>query len=265
MPGTSDNGHYDQRHVRFEVKYLVEPHRLPALRAFLHPFTVPDRVSLRPGTDTFSVCSLYLDSDDLMTYRQAATGELQRFKLRLRTYGDAEDSPVFFEVKRKANGVVSKLRVPLSRDDARAWLNGRPVGRVARGGPDREAAETFRELQTQLRARPVMRVRYRREAYESVPDQSVRITLDTELAYAVTFDGELGHATGRWVVPRVDGVILEVKFTDCLPTWMQEFVRSLALQQRSVPKYGMCIEHLIGTSDRVALSNAGFAAPAGSL
>lgn len=250
---------------RYEIKYLVAPYRLAAVRAFIRPFTVVDRIGLPPGVNAFSVCSLYLDSEDLVTYRQAATGEMQRFKLRLRTYSDDADAPVFLEVKRKSNRVVSKLRARLSRAAAKAWLNGCQVGHVAHDDRAYEAAEIFRDLQARVGARPVMRVRYRREAYESQPDARVRITFDTELAYAVTLDDELGHVAGRWAAPSVDGVVLEVKFTGGLPDWVQELVRAFALHQQAVPKYGMCVEHLIASRERVALTMAGFATPAGRL
>ncbi len=44
--------------------------------------------------------------------------------------------------------------------------------------------------------------------------------------------------------PNVGGVILELKFTDRFPPWLQELVATFSLQRRSVPKYNMCIHAL---------------------
>jgi hypothetical protein len=45
-------------------------------------------------------------------------------------------------------------------------------------------------------------------------------------------------------VGNVDRVILELKFTDRFPPWMQEMAEAFNLERRSVPKYNMCIAAL---------------------
>ena len=41
---------------------------------------------------------------------------------------------------------------------------------------------------------------------------------------------------------QIPGVVLELKYEDRLPAWMQELVRMFGLETQSVPKYGLSIE-----------------------
>ena len=91
--------------------------------------------------------------------------------------------------------------------------------------------------------KPVMRVRYEREAYVSRAGDPVRVTFDTMLRGSFTTSCELSLDAGRWTDIRVGGVILEIKFTDHFPTWIGDLVRMFQLQKRSVAKYVMCILH----------------------
>jgi len=247
---------------RFECKYLIDPLIVPGVRSFIRPFTVPDPYAARAPGRRYEVASLYLDSDDLALYRQAAAGERDRFKLRVRTYSDGAHAPVFFEVKSRINSIVSKRRACLTRDEATHWLrSGSPNGALGAGDPRLADADFFWSRQALIGARPVLRVRYKREAYESSAGDPVRVTLDNELMHSVTFGDELGFAGGRWARTPVPGVVLELKFTERFPTWIGELVRHFGLCQRAVPKYGTGLEHVLERSRGAVLALAGFTLP----
>jgi hypothetical protein len=110
-------------------------------------------------------------------------------------------------------------------------------------------------------AKPVLKVRYMREAYESRGGDPVRITLDTELMHAVTLRHDLSYDSGRWVSTPVDGVILELKFTDRYPGWLGDLVRIFGLKQQPVPKYVWSVDHVLLTGRESALGLAGFTLP----
>lgn len=250
---------------RYECKYLVDRAVIPQLRAFVRPFMNPDRYAALHAGNRYSICSLYLDSDDLALYRQTVGGEKNRFKLRARTYSDGPDAPVFLEIKGKRNNVVQKRRARVSREVARSVILRRPVRRP----PDETTTdeqqrdvERFAGHMTLVEAKPVVRVRYQREAYESAAGDPVRITVDTDLCHAVTFDDTLSHADGPWVPTPVDGAIVEIKFTERFPSWVADLVRALGLTQQPVPKYVMCVEWFLNGDRRAPLAIAGFMLPA---
>ncbi len=247
---------------RFECKYLISPVAVPAIRAFIQPFMAPDRYAARWESNRYAICSLYLDGQDLRLYQQTVGGEKDRFKLRVRTYDDDPDSPVFFEVKRKHNNIVSKQRAALTRSDAirlvehgiNGWMDGLSVEAV----DDLNCFALYADL---TNARPLVRVKYMREAYEARGGDPVRITIDTDLMHSITFNHELGHETGRWVTTPVAGSILELKFTERYPEWIADLVHAFGLRQQPVPKYVLSVDHMLMEGREAALNLAGFFLP----
>ncbi len=247
---------------RFECKYIISPASVPAIREFIQPFMAPDRYAARWQDNRYAICSLYLDSQDLGLYQQTVGGEKNRFKLRIRTYDDNPESPAYFEVKRKLNSIVSKNRAALGRDEAarllQRGLNGWMEGLSPTAIDDLNSFALYADLTD---ARPLVRVKYMREAYESRGGDPVRITIDTDLMHAITLDHDLGHETGRWVTTPVAGSILELKFTERYPEWIADLVRAFGLKQQPVPKYVMSVDHLLLEGREAALTMAGFSLP----
>ena len=110
-------------------------------------------------------------------------------------------------------------------------------------------------------ARPVVRVKYMREAYEARGHEPVRVTIDTELMHAITLDADFRRGPGRWTTTPLDGSIVEIKFTERFPWWVEEFVRRFGLHQRPVPKYVMSLDHALLEGRRSALALAGLTLP----
>ena len=248
-------------HSRYECKYLVDSAAVPEMRNFLKSFTQPDNfAALRKGY-RYPICSLYLDSPDLALYQQTVAGEKDRFKLRVRTYTDDPAKPAYFEVKRKVNSVVHKRRVELNRRQARAELDQLPNDLSGLGASARKDIEYFQHHVMLTQARPVVRVRYLREAYQASGNEPVRITIDTDLLHAVTLDATLDHDSGRWTETPLDGTIVEVKFTERYPWWVQDFIRTFGLIQRAVPKYVLSVDHMMLEGRASAMAVAGVTLP----
>jgi hypothetical protein len=247
---------------RFECKYLISPLAVPHLREFIQPFMQPDRyAALREG-NRYPISSLYLDTDDLLLYMQTVGGDKNRFKLRIRTYSDEPSTPTYFEVKRKVNNIVQKRRAVLDRETTQSILEGDLGGWLGeRSGELVADLGYFTSHMTLAGAKPVIRIRYLREAYESRGGDPVRITIDTELMHAITLEPELSHTTGRWVATPVDGTILEIKFTERYPAWVSDLVKTFGLKQQPVPKYVWSVDHVLMGGREATLSVAGFNLP----
>ena len=246
---------------RYECKYIVDPRLLPPMRSYLEAFTRPDSYAALCSGNRYLICSLYLDSPDLGLYYQTVRGEKDRFKLRVRTYSDDGSAPAFLEVKRKLNAIVHKRRAGLSRERARRILAGDGLAAEGLAADVRADAEYFRHHLLLTEARPVARVRYWREAYQAHGNEPVRITFDTGVQHAATFDDEFSPSRGRWTSTPIDGAIVEVKFTERFPTWVQDFVRSFGLGQQTVPKYVLALHDLLTEGGESALALAGLTLP----
>lgn len=226
---------------RFEIKYLVDPVFVPAIRRFFSSFVRPDPFTKQAGA-AYELCSLYLDSPGFMTYQMTAQGMKNRFKVRVRSYSDDPLSPVFCEIKQRVNQIILKRRGSLDREHLPRLLAGYLPGREAMDGRHAEDVEEFRNLVVAHELRPVARVRYRREAYQAPGGEPLRITIDTDVEHALTSDSDLLLHGGSWTPTRLAGTILEVKFNHYFPSWIRDLVHTFQLQQRSVPKYCLSID-----------------------
>lgn len=219
---------------RYECKYLVSEAQAAAIAADVRPFVEADPFARGKPDDTYAICSLYLDDDWLSLYRETIEGKRRRFKLRVRSYGDA--LPLFCEVKRRFDRVISKLRCPIPQAALQPLLEGRLT--VAALQPSRGAAlAEFVRLVHATAALPRVLVRYDRQAYVGRDDPEVRVTFDRRLRtcrtdrLAVPMDGP-----GFAPVP-TRGVVLELKYTDRHPRWLCDVVRRHELLRRSFSKY----------------------------
>ena len=102
----------------------------------------------------------------------------------------------------------------------------------------------FSELSSRLNARPKIGVRYTREAYVSSLDEPVRITLDRDVAFAPIPErqSELWNDATPWRLVDHTPIILEIKFTDSYPSWVQRMIRRFQLRRISLAKYVVCVK-----------------------
>ena len=109
---------------RREIKYIIREEEALAIRSYLSSYLEPDEFAAGKPDNSYSVHTLYLDSNHLATYRAANDGDRNRFKLRIRYYDDNPASPVFFEIKRRINEGIVKQRARVRREAVRSLLTG---------------------------------------------------------------------------------------------------------------------------------------------
>lgn len=233
---------------RFEHKYLITAQQAAAVRDYVRGLLTPDSYMHPSQPDGYMVYSVYLDSPGMTLCKATMNGEKNRFKLRVRYYEGGAASPVFFEIKRRVNDAILKSRASVHRRAGAQILDGAgpSVDALTKAGSAKCLASlaTFCQLRDNLGARPMTIVAYRREAYMSFGDNSARLTLDRQLR-GCNWTGDLSDIGGdHWRTTEVEGVILELKFTQRYPLWMSELVRKFELQRQSVPKYVECVQAL---------------------
>jgi SPX domain protein involved in polyphosphate accumulation len=234
---------------RYELKYIIDARKALAVRDYVLNYLQPD-THTRPGSIGYPVHSLYLDSPDLRLCRATVYGEKNRFKLRLRFYDDKPDSPVFFEIKRRVLDVILKQRAVVRRSSVARLIAGHwPLRSDLLTDDDKnfKALHNFCNLRNMIAGQPAAYTSYYREAYEPADSNSFRVTFDRNLK-AGSFKSTLSIADlESWPQPQVDGVILELKFTDRFPDWMHTLVQLFNLERTSMPKYVECVTVLDGS------------------
>lgn len=240
---------------RYERKYLVSEGAAAAIRRFVAGYLVHDRHMTGAGSEGYRVCSLYLDSPQLLLYRQTTDGIKNRYKLRIRFYDDNPLAPAFLELKKRTTETIHKLRAMIDKSAVEPLLCGkRPSAADIRSNSDAtyRAISEFCDCRERLQAGGIVFVDYHREAFVSSVAENVRATFDRRIAgYAyrpgggLVPDGEACHVPSK-------GVVFELKYNGRAPRWMLDLANSFNLLRLSFPKYLHCVDAMRAASPAVA-------------
>ncbi|MBM3879488.1 MAG: polyphosphate polymerase domain-containing protein [Verrucomicrobia bacterium] len=250
---------------RLELKYIISEETALAVREFVRAYLSIDEYGLAQPDLAYAIHSLYLDSPRLKTYWDTINGDKNRYKLRIRYYDDQPDSPVFFEIKRRVNDAILKQRAGVHRWAVADLVAGFVPGLdclFSRQPNHLAALERFIELVLTIHARPVAHVCYRREAWVSEQDNSVRVTMDRQVRVQPQFEPSLGVVLAHPASPFGADVILELKFTGRFPNWFSELVRVFGLTRTSAAKYADGVAEIGEEVFYAGLNDASDVAPA---
>jgi len=232
---------------RFELKYVVNESLAESVRDYVSSYLTLDEYGSQRPDLSYPVHSLYLDSPDLQLYHATNNGDKNRFKLRLRFYESRPDAPIGFEIKRRCNNVIIKRRARVKREFFETvYYNGAPC----MSDLETESVQELRDLQEfvtlkrRLSAEPKAHVAYLREAWENPGDNSVRVTFDRQVRSEPEFSLDMSAKLKEPIFVFPDQVVLELKFTDRFPLWLEEMVQRFHLRTRSAAKYADGIELL---------------------
>lgn len=224
---------------RYEFKYLMDVGQQQAVLEAMAPYMVPDEYSHS------SIRNLYLDTPDFRLIRRSLEKPIYKEKLRVRSYGCAEEhAQVFVELKKKYRSVVYKRRISLPQNQARACLDG------ARPWPDSQiGAELAYTMDFYKTLRPLVFLSYERDAFHGVEDPEFRVTFDTQILYRRE---ELTLNSKPWGVPILPAgqVLMELKVSGGLPIWMAHTLSELRIFKTSFSKYGTAYQNILLTGRR---------------
>lgn len=227
---------------RYEMKYVISQAKALAIEKFVRLYLKMDHYSKLRDSGFYPVASLYLDSADLALCRESLDGHKNRFKLRVRSYDDIDDSYCFFEIKRRINTIIMKSRTRVKKIDVAHLLRNRYVHPSQNYMTDENTLRQFQLYMAGIGARPSVHIRYLRKAFEGDSDNRVRITFDRQLFYKTADTAELILAGPGWQRHSVESVILEIKFTGRYPFWLKQMAEYFCLNQRSMSKYASSIK-----------------------
>ncbi|SMO47429.1 polyphosphate polymerase domain-containing protein [Gracilimonas mengyeensis] len=225
---------------RFELKYLINEQKAQNVRHFIKNYLDADEYGITQPQNSYSVHSLYLDSSNLKTYQDTINGNRNRFKIRIRHYGGEDQESVYLEMKRRYDRVITKARAKVPVKKLEEIIYG-PLPTMDHLVNQTE--EQLRSLQQicrmirEINARPQIHVAYLREAYELEESNAVRITFDRDVTASYTNSLSLRAEQDNPVNVFGKTVILELKFTNRYPHWMNELTQLFHLRLESAAKY----------------------------
>ncbi len=223
---------------RHELKYLISHADLALVRARIWPLLKNDEHVTERGV--YTVRSLYFDDYGNTAYNDKLQGGTERQKFRIRIY-NGSDEVIHLEHKTKWCAYTHKESVGLSRRQVEEILQGR-YGDLLRC-PDPLYAVFYHECRTKM-LRPRVMIDYEREPYV-MQAGSVRITFDTHIRAAIggwdIFDDRL--ATLEVLDPGL--LVMEVKFTEFLPSIVQQALPQHATDYSAVSKYTLACDNTL--------------------
>jgi len=225
---------------RYELKYYIPRSDMETIRDIVLPHVVRDPwCDCRPEK-SYTVRSIYYDTEDLRFYYEKMDSVKVRKKLRVRTYNlPSESSPAFLEIKRKFGRRGFKERLLLSMDDVEGALNGTAAPEVLknRSFSERKVMDKFRFNLRIGDLRPVVLVVYEREAFIGKSNDRLRVTLDHDLRSLLNPELDEIFVEEKLKQFEDQNFVLELKFDDFMPRWMARLVTLLNLKARPYSKY----------------------------
>ncbi len=238
---------FDVQLDRHEAKYVIPRSLVPEIRRFIRPFCRPD-IHGRGNPPEYVITTLQLDTPGLSLFHAKEHEALNRFKLRVRSYGEPGESPVFLEIKRKIGHAIVKSRAAVASE---AWskdlIHNPRIGVTFSSSKEEEGFLEFVRLVREVGARPTVLIRYTRESYMGRVDHYSRVTMDRRLMYQPTESWDAWGENGRWRSmdnPLVQnkqnsfsGIVLELKTLSSAPRWMIDLVMEFNLVRTGNCKY----------------------------
>ncbi len=212
---------------RYELKYLLNP---------IQKLFFLKKIRTHMKADEFgrtSIASLYYDTPDHRLIRASLERPAFKEKIRLRSYGLATDTtPVYLELKRKAEGIVYKRRVPGVLPEVKRFFAGESD--VFAGGQVGREITAFRDFYRTLV--PSCLIIYDRTAYFE-PEGDLRLTIDENPRYRTDYLNLTKSMEGISLLPE-GWCILEVKVQQAMPLWLSAILDEGKIYKTSFSKYG---------------------------
>jgi len=212
---------------RHEIKYMITRSELKMVKEIMQEHMLADE----HGRNT--ILSLYFDTPNYRLVRKSLEHPIYKEKLRLRSYGPAdEDSQVFIELKKKYDSIVYKRRIGMTKHEADDYLfHGKnlPNNQISR------EIDYFLNIYENIC--PAVLLSYDREAFYATDNRDFRITFDDNILwrdYSLTLDSGIYGSP----ILEPDKVLMEVKTADAIPLWLTHFLNKNHIYQTSFSKYG---------------------------
>ncbi len=241
---------------RYESKYLISESEARAIRQAIEGLCVPDHHADEQGL--YVVNNFYFDTPDLRFYHDTKFKQFNRFKLRVRYYGDVPQGTLWLEIKHKVRNVTWKTRRPCPLPQWESVLESGQQGMDRKTQP-LSLRDSFENAVLRFGAEPMVHVRYVRQPFLCDFENYCRITFDRNLSFRPTHGSmdlvssepfmNYDDAVTSVVENDESPVILEIKTETQVPTWIMGLIRRFQLQQRGFSKYCYAVDNTMEQDD----------------
>ena len=218
---------------RHEFKYVSPEQILLILEKRAESVLLRDKHTGNQGF--YSIRSIYFDDFYNTCYQENESGTDPREKFRIRIYNGSREK-ISLELKQRQKSLCYKISVPLSLETCEEIMSGK-IPRLQNDSP-----YLLKKLVMQMQSRalkPVCIV-----AYERVPliwnEGNVRVTFDRNIRSSANIQDFFETNLACRPILETKMNMLEVKFDEFLPDFINEILQTGELSQTSFSKYYLC-------------------------
>ncbi len=231
---------------RIEVKYLLDDMQYTELMKRLENMAAIDSYGKT------SILNIYFDTPDYKLVERSLEKPVYKEKLRLRTYGTANDSTnAFIEIKKKYKGVVYKRRISMPYKEAMEYLvdGKRPMERSQISDEIDYFISYYKGL------RPAMAISYDRIAMAGIKDPDLRITFDTNIRWRTDhLSLKEGNKGEEILLPGQH--LMELKIAGAMSMELARILDELNIRKTSFSKYGRgYLDYMYGKNNDMLKNN----------
>lgn len=220
---------------RYEMKYLLDDAQYEQVLAALLTYMNVDEYSERTGF--YPICNIYYDTPTDQLIRASLKKPIYKEKIRLRSYGTPKnmDMPVFLEIKKKYNHLVSKRRIVLKLSDAYRYMADGTA--PADNRINTQILEEMNYMRSVYDLRPKIYLSYQRKALAGKEDAGFRITFDKDI---LARRSEVLLEQGDYGEPLLPPgkKLMEIKVLHAMPLWCAQILSEAQVYPTSFSKYG---------------------------
>lgn len=185
--------------------------------------------------DEYTIENIYYDTNNFDVLRTSLDKPFYKEKFRVRHYKEnniQSNDVVFFEIKKKLDGIVYKNRVEVPKKNFNPFNLSKGV----------EYIQQNNEIKHYIKSNyisPKIYIQYDRKAYTLKDDKNIRITFDTNIMYSMNkYNFENSFCNNKKNVFDKNVIIMEVKSNNNLPLNMCTLFNDLHLFPTSFSKVG---------------------------
>lgn len=233
---------------RFELKYHIPVSLADEIGEFIRPYCEEDYYSkITPG-GFYWITNLYLDSPRWTFLSWKKARKLDRFNMRVRTYGEhpENDGTFHFEVKRKIAKISYKSRGTIKGVNPSFVWNHPESEWPCKSQKDFEYVRKFVANTHLYGAAPRLLTQYKRRAWFGLNEEYSRVTIDVGMRFREEngFDytvnpQEMCSTNLPRFFERDCNAVLELKCPALqVPYWMLDLIRHFNLKHGAFSKFG---------------------------
>lgn len=230
---------------RYEKKFMLTTEQYLKMREFLADYMDYDKYCL--NDNVYCLYNIYLDSPNNDLIRRSVEKPVYKEKLRIRSYYPVreKDDKVFFEIKQKHEGVVTKRRAVMTYGDTMEMIRTKKLPEnTPKKYIDAQVQKEILRMLVDYDLSPAVFLSYHRIAMFGKEDPELRITFDTEIRARrtdVSFDKEL------YAEPLLEEgkILMEIKIPLVMPMWLARYLSENKIFSSSFSKYGKEYERFV--------------------